>query len=82
MSWNKDYMKPIPLKGTHLGKLLRRVKDLENRGYEHVRPYQIHEKICADFDYKGNKSFGKGGYNFSGYDMKTEYSFLMRKKAE
>lgn len=82
MSWNEDVKKPIPLKGTHLGKLLKRVRDLERRGYEHVRPYQTHTKICPDFDYRGNKYFGRGGYDCIDYDMKTEYSFLMRKKAE
>lgn len=83
MSWNKDYSgKPLSLKGPHLGKLMRRVRDLESRGYEHVRPYETHKKIWKDYAFDMYTNFGKGKYKLNGYEIETEYSFLMRKKAE
>ncbi|EEM38243.1 hypothetical protein P9Y62_24540 [Bacillus thuringiensis] len=80
MSWNKDINVPIPLKGPDLRKLLIRVRDLEKRGYDHVRPYQTRTKIWKDYEYDMNKNFGKGKYKLSGYEIETEYSFLMIKK--
>lgn len=79
MAWNEDVNKPISLKGTHLGSLLKRVRDLEKRGYEHVRPYQTHRKVWKDYEYDMNKNFGKGKYTLSGYEIGKEYSFLMKK---
>lgn len=82
MSWNEEVNKPIPLKGPHLGKLLRRVKDLEKRGYDHVRPYQTRRRVWKDYEYDMNKNFGKGSYKLSGYEIEIEYSFLMIKKVD
>ncbi|PFN11869.1 hypothetical protein [Bacillus cereus] len=79
MAWNEDVNKPIHLKGTNLGQLLKRVRYLEERGYEHVRPYQTHRKVWKDYEYDMNKNFGKGKYRLSGYEIEIEYSFLMKK---
>lgn len=80
MAWNEEVNVPIQLKGSHLGKLLRRVRDLEKRGYDHVRPYQTNRRVWKDYEYDMNKNFVKGKYKLSGYEIETEYSFLMIKK--
>ncbi|WP_313771954.1 hypothetical protein [Bacillus bingmayongensis] len=83
--WNKldrNNNQPIPIKGYNLSKLLKRVRELENKGYEHVKPYQKLYKQRKSFDYDMSRNFGNGGFKFNGYTDTVEYLFVMRKKAE
>lgn len=73
---------PIPIRGHDLIKLLERVQQLEEQGYEHVKPYQKVRKNRKHYNYDMNGNFGKGRYSFIGHEEKIEYLFVMRKKAE
>ncbi|MFV0977028.1 hypothetical protein JK627_24110 [Bacillus paranthracis] len=80
--WNKhnrDTSKPIPVRGYNLTKLLKRVRELEQDGYEHVKPYQKIYKQRKSFDYDMSRNFGNGGYKFNGYTDTVEYLFVMKK---
>lgn len=80
--WNKagrNHNDPIPVRGYDLTKLLKRVKELEEDGYEHVRPYQKIYKQKKSFDYDMSRNFGNGSYKFNGYTDTVEYLFVMRK---
>ncbi|WP_225990126.1 MULTISPECIES: hypothetical protein [unclassified Bacillus (in: firmicutes)] len=85
LHWRKkerDDSKPFPVKGYNLTKLLKKVRELEKDGYEHVRPYQKIYKQRKDFDYDMGRNFSKGGFKFNGYIDTVQYLFVMRKKAE
>lgn len=71
-------MRPIRVRGENLIKTLKRVKELEAKGYECAKPYEKIYQTRKDYLFSEHKNI-KGGYKFAGMEERVIYEFWMRK---
>ncbi|AMR06383.1 hypothetical protein AXW78_29225 (plasmid) [Bacillus thuringiensis] len=78
MELRSSHLKPIRIRSTNLIKALRRVRELEDKGYECVKPYEKIFQTRKDYLYSEHKNI-KGGYRFAGVEERLIYEFWLKK---
>ncbi|MEH6848598.1 hypothetical protein [Bacillus pseudomycoides] len=71
-------MRPIRVRRRSLKEMIAAVKELENRGFDCVKPIERIYKNNKDFIYNENKNI-KGGYKFAGMEEHVRFECWMKK---